>query len=482
MNAPIQVGARRTSADIAVQVIGRIINLALGVVVTAVIVRALGAKGFGEWSAIFAVSQIAGNFGELGLSQIAVSRAAGDPARESQWLGALLSLRLVLAIPVTIASAVAVVLIASTHQSRLAGVLISLALLVEAPSCLSTVFQLRVRNDITMAIMTLNSVLWAAAVFTIASVSASIFAFATAFLAVSVLTTTVTVVVAVRMRPVSFHAARRLWRGLASIGLAVGAAGILVTFYVRLDQILVLEFAGSREAGLYGAAYRILDQVQFIPISVMTTLFPLIASSYTHDVARVRALLQVAAEYLTIASLPILAFTIVAADPIIHLLFGSRFLAAVPALPILMGAFVSISFGYLAGNMVVILQLQRRFLLYTAIGLAINAALNVVLIPRYGFLAAAWVTLATEITVMGLTMHSVLRALEMRPRVSRFARTVLAAALMGLCTWLAREAAIPLSGLIAIAAVSYALAVAALRLVSPAEVRASLQGTSLPSG
>ena len=79
--------------------IGRIGNLALGVVVTLVIVRALGKAGFGEWSTIFAVTQIATNFGELGLPQVAVSRAASDPPRETQWLGALLSLRLALAIP-----------------------------------------------------------------------------------------------------------------------------------------------------------------------------------------------------------------------------------------------------------------------------------------------------------------------------------------------------------------------------------------------
>ena len=97
------------------------------------------------------------------------------------------------------------------------------------------------------------------------------------------------------------------------VGIPVGIAGIFVTSYVRLDQILVLEFAGARQAGLYGAAYRVLDQVQFIPIAVMTTLFPLIASSYPGSMDRVRSLLQLAAEYLTIATLPILAFTIVAA-------------------------------------------------------------------------------------------------------------------------------------------------------------------------
>jgi len=254
---------------------------------------------------------------------------------------------------------------------------------------------------------------------------------------------------------------------------------MLVTLYVKLDQVLVLEFAGSRQAGLYGSVYRILEQVQFIPMSVMTTLFPLIATAYPRDGERVRKLLQSAGEYLTMASLPILAFTIVAATPIVKLLFGEQFLPAAPALPILMGAFVSISFGYLAGNMVVILELQRRFFVYAAIGLLVNASLNVALIPRYGFLAAAWVTLATEVVVMSLTMRSVLAQLAMRPRLGRMGRTLAAATAMGALTWLARDAGAPLYALVAVAALSYPALLVVLQVLTPAEVRAVLRKDAL---
>lgn len=475
MSAPLEIGARRASADIAVQVVGRFLNLALGVVVTLLIVRALGARGFGEWSTILAVTQIAGNLGELGLGQVAVSRAATDPGHDASWLGALLSLRLLLAIPIAVTSAVAVLLIAPSHASRVAGVLVSCTLVIGAPTALNAVFQLRVRNGISTAILTLNSVLWAAGVFAVATASGGIVWFAGALVAVSALTSAATIACALRITPIRLRGTRHLWSTLVRVGLTVGAAGIFVTFYVKLDQILVLEFAGTRQAGLYGAAYRILDQVQFVPASVMTTLFPVIASFYPADLKRVRELLQSAAEYLTIASLPILAFTIAAAHPIIALLFGHQFLAAAPALPILMAAFVAISFGYLAGSMVVVVEIQRDFLRFAAVGLLVNALLNVVLIPRYGFLAAAWITLLTEITVMSLTMRRVMRVLGMRPRVNRLARTVLAATLMALATWLARGAGAPLGALVAVAASSYALALALLGVLTPADIRRLLR-------
>lgn len=470
-----QVGARRATFDIGVQIVARILNLALGVVVTLVLVRGLGRSDFGAWSSIFAVSQIASSFGELGLNEVAVNRAAADPEREPSWLGALLSLRLLISLPITLISAVAVVLVAPDHAGRVAGVLLSLVLLLGTPMALGVVFQLRVRNHISMALLTLNSVVWGAGVVAVASLSGGIVAFAVAFLASSALMAALTAGLGLRMAAVRLAGAREHWRDLLRVGVGLGVAGILVTSYVRLDQVLVLEFAGPAQAGLYGAAYRLLDQVQFIPISVMTTLFPMIAAAYSRGEDRAQRLLQTAAEYLAMASFPILAFTIVAATPIVDFLFGSEFSGAGPAVPVLAGAFVSISFGYLVGNMVIVLELQNRFAAFAALGLVINAILNVLLIPRYGFLASAWITLLTEITVMSLSMRAVLRVLRMRPRVTRLLRTLAAATAMGVVIWIARVAGVPLAGLVALAAISYVPCLFLLRVLSTAEIVAVLK-------
>lgn len=465
-----QIGARRMTADVTVQIVARILNLALGVVVTLVIVHALGSRGFGVWSSLFAITQIAASFGELGLNEVAVNRAASDPEHEASWLGALFSLRVLTAIPVTILSVCAVLLIAPDRNSQLAGVLLSILLLVGVLTTLSVVFQLRVRNDIPMGIMSLNSVIWAGAVVAVSTFSGGVAAFAVAFFVTSTITACLTAWFALRIAAVRVRGSREHWAPLLRVGIGLGLAGLLVTSYVRLDQVLVLEFAGARQAGLYGAAYRLLDQVQFIPISVMTTLFPLIAAAYTSSRARSLDLLQSAAEYLTMASLPILAFTIVAAEPIMTFLFGEQFAAGAPALPILAGAFVSISFGYLAGNMVVILELQRRFAIYAAIGLLVNIVLNVSLIPRYGFLAAAWVTLVTELTVMSLSMRSVLLALKMTPRLGRLLRTAVAAAAMGGGCWLARLVGAPLGVLVLVAGPVYLGTLLLLGVLVPAEI------------
>ena len=479
MAESLHVGTRRVTLDVGVQIAARVVNLALGVVVTLVLVRALGSRQFGVWSTLLAITQITSSFGELGLTQIAVSRAASEPNREPEWLGSLLSLRLVLAVPITLMSILAVFIIIAGESGRLAGTILSLVLLVGAAGTLSAVFQLRVRNHVSMLIMTLNSVVWGAGVIVVAALSGGMVAFASVFLASSAFTTAITVLWAIRLAAVRLHHARHLWRPMLRVGLGLGAAGILVTLYVKLDQILVFEFVGSRQAGLYGVDYRLLDQIQFIPISVMTTLFPLIASAFPAYRDRVRNLLQITAEYLAMASFPILIFTIVAARPIIHILFGQSFDPAAPALPILAGAFVSISFGYLVGNMVVVLEIQGLFLRYAALGLFINAGLNLIFVPRYGFLAAAWITLITEVTVMSLSMRRVLGALEMKPRFGRLARILLAAGLMGATMVLAKLVDAPFAAVVAVAAASYIPALFLVGALTMSQIRSALRRDSV---
>ncbi len=479
MSDPATVGARRATSDIAIQIVVRVLNLGLGVVVTAVIVRALGERQFGQWSTLLVVTTLAGYLTDLGLEGVAVQRAAADPHREPDWLGALLSLRMVIAVPVTLLSGAIAIALAQNHRMLVAGLVISAAILVGTAGTLQVVFQLRVRNDISVAIMTANSVLWGISVIAIAASGGGIIAFSVAFLAVACVTSALQIGLALRRSSVRLLGSRALWPELVRVGVPVAISGILINAYARIDQIIVFEAAGARQAGLYGAVYRVLDQAHFIPISIMTTLFPIISVAFARDRARVHSLLQQTSDYLAMASLGALAFAIVDARPLVVFLFGDSFASAAPALPILMAAFVLISFGYLLGSMVLILRLQRRFVAYAIAALAFNVVLNLALVPQFGFLAAAWVTLATEVLVFGLTLRTVLHTLEFRPSLQRIARSVLAAALLAVVLWMVGLAGGGLVADVVVAAIFYPALLVALRTLRLGDVRAILRDKTL---
>ncbi len=473
-------GAATTRAsagrDIAGQMLLRVLNLTLGVGVTLLLVRTLGTDGFGRWSVLLAVFGFISYFGSLGLAQVTVERAAADPDRAPHWFGALVTLRLALIGPVTLLSLAVCLALADDTAMRIASVLVCAVLPVSVLSALSVVFQMQVRNVVSVAIEVGNGILWAAAVGAVALLDGGLVAIALAFLVVSTITNLAFIVLALRASPVHFKRSRGFWPSLLRQGLPVGIGGLLTLGYGYVDQVIVFQVAGVRDAGLYGAVYRIYERIQFLPAAIMTTLFPLFVAARDTDPERVKRLFHSASDYLVLTSLPALAITIAGAEPITHLLFGSEFDDAAPALPLLMATFVVVSLGYLTGYLIVAYNLQKRFLAIAVGALVFNVATNLALVPTYGFMAAAWLTLATEVIVMSLCMWMVCRRIGVAPAGPNLGRIVLAATAAGLVAWGLREAGLPTPVWVALAAGLYGVLVISLGAVRMDELRALRPG------
>lgn len=474
MNDREAVSRRRLTGDMAFQLGGRAANLVLGVLVTLTLVRTLGDEDFGKFATALAVVQIAGYFGELGLEQVTTTRASAERERQREWIGALVSLRLLLSVPTMLAAMGVIVVLADGESMRTAGLLLAGILALGAPGAMKIVFRLRVRNRTPTLVQMLNSFLWAGAAVAIAAGGGGLVAFSGALLAVTALTTSLQAGLARRLLAAPLERGRRVRRELLVAGTWTGVAAILTTAYVKIDQVFVFELASTRDAGLYGAVYRVLDQVQFVPVIAMTTLLPLMSAAFKVDQHRGRRIFERSLDWLVLASLPALAFSIAAAEPTVALLFGDQFRDAAPALPILMGAFVLTAVSYVSDGIVVILRLQRRLAAHAAVALVVNVALNLALVPRYGFLAAAWATVITQAVVVALNGGLVFRRIRAAPLGTRTPRTAIAAAGMGVAVWALERAGTHIVGLALAAAVTYTALALAVRAVRVAEVRSLL--------
>lgn len=452
------------------------LNLGLGVVVTALVARGLGDAGFGQWSTILVVVQLISYFTSFGVESVVIREATADPDNEGEWLGALLILRSLLSVPAILIGLVVVLLLQESTAMLVAGVI----LLVQTPfnvgASLRVTHQLRVSNWVPMAILTLNSVLWGGAVVFIYVAGGGLVPLAIAMTATSVLTATLQAIAAVKIARPSLRPSREATMRLARVGLPVGLSGLLVLAYARIDQLLVFAIAGSTAAGLYGAQYRIVEQAHLVPVSVMTTLMPILAAAWTVNRERALRITWLAAEYLTVASLGGLAVSFVVARPLTVLLYGEDFASAAPALPVLAGAFVFICFGYLTGNLVLIAGLQRRLVTIGLVGLVVNVAGNAVLIPAWGFMGAAWMTLATEAAVVIVTAAMLRRQLDLTlPPLGRMGRIALAAAALAGLLVGADALGGSLAVLLVLAALAYPALLLGLRAVDLDEVRALLR-------
>jgi PST family polysaccharide transporter len=184
---------------------------------------------------------------------------------------------------------------------------------------------------------------------------------------------------------------RRFLQESATLGLvALAAAG-----FNRLDQVIVQGAVGAYANGLYGAAARVVFTATAAASIVINAFFPALASS-VDDLIRYRSVLLRALLFAGGAGAIIAVSVVVFAGPIVRVLYGPSYNSAVPLLQI-MGVVVlfnglSVTGLYSASA----LNRERWTLLVVSALATASIAVGLLTIPRYGVVAAAWVSAGGE--------------------------------------------------------------------------------------
>ncbi|MHB9287995.1 flippase [Halobacteriales archaeon Cl-PHB] len=192
-------------------------------------------------------------------------------------------------------------------------------------------------------------------------------------------------------------------RDLVTFSLPLVVSTVLSVLLTRTDTLMVAYFRGSREVGLYNAAYPIAGGLLLV-LSAFGFLYLPMASRLDSDGDRtaVADIYQTTTKWIYVVTFPaFVTFTVFPAD-VIELFFGPSYAAAAPALPILViGFFLSAAVGR---NRETLSALGDTNLLMVAngVGFTLNVALNFVLIPRYGFVGAAVTSALSFATVHGV--------------------------------------------------------------------------------
>ena len=466
--AATQAGGRQIASNISTQVALRVLVMPISVVTVGLTARTLGPDGLGVWTAVGAYVGIWGTLTDIGLTTVAMQRMASEPERESEWLGALAGLRLVLSAFVFVLCAVTVPIFLATGHT--AAWILTLTIFSTGGSALMAVFNARLRSGLALSFSVLQNVLWLGVVIAFYATGADVVDFAIANTIVIAIICALQIDAAHRHAHIAWRTGRALWKPMIKVAAPLGIASILITIYYQIDSVLLLQLSSTDEAGFYGAAYRFMAPLLVLPAAVMSSFFPVLSAANAHDPDRVRRLVQRAAELMAAISLPALAGAIVLSGPIVDFLYTDTYARTAEVLPILVIAYVSICFGSLAGFLAPLLNLQWRLAIYSAIGAAANIGLNVWLIPRYGALGSAWATVVTEVLTMTLMLGTALLTLRLRVKPGRLLATVAVALLMtGVM-----ELATPLGWVVAaiLGVVAYVAGLFALRVVRVDELRA----------
>jgi O-antigen/teichoic acid export membrane protein len=242
-----------------------------------------------------------------------------------------------------------------------------------------------------------------------------------------------------------------LWGELLGKGLPFAYAGAMITLVFQVDTVILERMRGATEVGWYRSPVLVLEGLTLVPRILGYALIPTMAAWAATRPQGVADLYRRGSKYLLLAGLPIAAFGALESDRLIALLFDDAYAPSVRASRILLPAATFMFLSNFGETALACVNRWRTIVVVSTMALVVNVALNLALIPRLGFVGAAWATLATEVLYFAATAvamrvygyHAGWASLVWRP--------VLAAGAFGAALWLTRPWPLLLTSLAACA-------------------------------
>ena len=204
----------------------------------------------------------------------------------------------------------------------------------------------------------------------------------------------------------------------------VGMIPIVNSLYWRLDTLLLTSLRGIAEVGYYGASTRILDITRSLPTAYGRALYPVLSRLHHDEPSEFRRLSRDSLMWIVIATFPLSLVTFGLSHWIITVLYGANMAPAATALQIV--AWVMIPYALTSTLAQVLFATGNQvFDLRTNLcALVTSVALNLVLIPRWGFVGASVASLGSMMVHVSLQYMYVRRQVFDPGLLDAFARTV----------------------------------------------------------
>lgn len=253
------------------------------------------------------------------------------------------------------------------------------------------------------------------------------------------------------------------WLPMIRAGLPFGITSLMLSIAFSVDTVVLSQFVPNSEVGWYGVAYHLVFAILAFTGGFKDALVPSLSRVYVKDVEEVKRWFTYTIKMSFLLSMPIAVGGFLLAYPIIHLLYTAEFLPSALALQILVWDVPLLMFASFCGDMTIIANEERAAARINTFNTVSNVVLNLLLIPRFGLVGAALVTVLTDFISAMQFYFLFKRKFSLTSIPWLVARTAAAAVLMGGVIWWLRH--LNLFVLTGIGAVVYFVFAVAFRLV-----------------
>jgi len=248
--------------------------------------------------------------------------------------------------------------------------------------------------------------------------------------------------------------------------MRITAAMVIITYVTASEvEVMFLNLLDTAAAaGKFKVAYQLADgAILLVPGVFGVLLLPMMANALSQSREAAGRRFVGATTYLALLAMPLLAFGVIFAEPVMAVLYGNAYLAAAPAFALILLA-KSVSVVSQGGSSLLMSSERQNVVLAVAILCGIlKIVLDVVLIRRYGLHGAIVAYAVATFASAAAMIYFGARTAGTRLRWGRFARIGAAGLFAAACALPLHWVGHPLPAVIAgFAVVSFAYALATL--------------------
>jgi O-antigen/teichoic acid export membrane protein len=408
---------------------------------------------------------------DLGLDRYLIRTVAKDRERRHELASDITSLKLALALPITILLLVVATLLGYEGETRTTILVLAIAFVLESLG--RTVFALLISYESggPIALTAVAQRLVAAAL----GIGLLIAGFGVVAVAIAYLVGALAGLVlgsVLMRRTIGFPdwiPDRNRWRTHATASLPFAAEDVFTVLLFKLDAVILALMTTEVAVGLYGAAYRVFEATLVVPYALVRAFSAMYVYLERDTEPTIQGTFSRSIKLALAGLLPLSVGFGILAEPLITAAFGDEFGDAAGPLRLLAPAIAMLGIVSLS-NAVITSRRDPRIVMYiTAAIAALNVGMNIILIPPYEESGAAAAMLISEVLFATSTLAVAVRTVGGVSWIRMLAGPLAAAGAMAAVVL--ALSGVPLVALAAGFAVYLAVLYAVERITSPGDVR-----------
>lgn len=436
--------AKRVAYNTLVQIGGKIVGFLISGISLVLIAEHLGTYNMGNYVTIVAFVGFFVTLSDLGANLLMVRDISQNEVERERITGEYFGFRLTVGLVILALAPIIASLVPQYDDLIVKGAIIAtitqFILLVN--QMFISMLQTQLLLDRAVLAELINRAITLALLFYVISLNLSgpQFFFAVLYVTLigSVANLLVTFSFARRLWPVRPRISLDSWRRMMVLIAPMGIFSFLGMVHFKADTILLSLLKTPTEVGIYGYAYKIGEILFTFPTMFMGAIFPRLSQLLTGDRPAFLRFAQTAFDAILIGSVPFLTFVFIGANYFTLLLSRTSVedgLMAGTVLQILTVAMIGWFIGTYFIHVLIMANDYKGLIRNLALAVVVNVVLNLVLIPRYSVIGAAWATVITELLMLLLTARYTSSNIGLVPRLGYLGKVLLATAVMAIGLW-----------------------------------------------